>query len=153
MKNKLYVVSAGTKPGMDVAKNGAWKPEEYEKWLKPLYLGLLDKHGGCGTSTHSNGDTMRIFLKFEEDRVIQATFKMGGSEANSICAFYAAQLALGKSPDELEEITDETIMEMMGGLPEEDRQCAFLAAESVRKALQHYRMKQGTGNKRSFRGI
>jgi nitrogen fixation protein NifU and related proteins len=150
MNDKLNAASGSTKTGIDNAKNKSWKREDCEKWLKPLYLGLLDDHGGCGASTISNGDLMRIFLKFEEDKVIQATFQTDGSAASSICGFFAAELAMGKSPDEIGKVTAETVIEFMGGLPEEDRQCAFLAAESLRRALQHYMVKQETTNRRSW---
>jgi nitrogen fixation NifU-like protein len=134
----------------DYIKRKPRKPEDYENWLKALYLGLMDNNVGCGASTTSNGETMRIFLKFEEERVIQATFSTNGSAAGSVCGFFAAQLALGKTRHELAEVTGKTIIEFMGGLPEQDRQAAFLAAESLRKAIQHYRVKRETTNRRSW---
>jgi chromosome segregation ATPase len=47
-------------------------------------------------------------------------------------------LALGKDPDELTNITGETILNTLGNMPEEDRHCAFLAAETLQDALHNY---------------
>jgi len=55
-----------------------------------------------------------------------------------ICGSLAAELALGKEPDEIRKITAETILETIGGLPEEDVHCASLAANTLQVALHNY---------------
>jgi nitrogen fixation NifU-like protein len=141
MNEKPYAVLGETRPGICNTKN--FKPEEYyEKCLNLLYSGPADINVGCGAASISKRDTVRIFLKFEEDKVVQANFQTRGSAASSMCGFFAAQLALRKTRDELTKITGETIIEFMGGLPEEDRQCAVIAAESIKKALQDYGTKK-----------
>ncbi len=54
----------------------------------------------------------------------------------------AAELTFGKSPDELTVITGKNILEILGGLPEKDRHCAFLAAETLQEALDYYMRRQ-----------
>ena len=51
-------------------------------------------------------------------------------------------MAVGKNPDALLEITGDTIMEALGGLPEDDAHCALLAAETLQEALNDYMVKQ-----------
>ena len=55
-----------------------------------------------------------------------------------VCGSFAAELALGKTLDELVEITSETILKILGSFPEESRHCAFLAAETLQEALNDY---------------
>ncbi len=50
-------------------------------------------------------------------------------------------MALGKNPDELTNIAGETILNILGDMPEEDRHCAFLAAETLQDALNDYMIK------------
>lgn len=128
--------------GINEGTSAASKPEECEKWLSPLYRGLLDTPGGYSASAGSGGDRICIFLKFEGDKVEQANLQTTGCTACSLCCFYAARLALGKSADELGKITGENIMEFMGGLPEKDRHFALLASKALEKVLRKYRMKQ-----------
>jgi len=59
-----------------------------------------------------------------------------------VCGSFAAELALGKSPDELVEITGDAILKILGGLPKEDEHCAFLAGETLQEALNEYMIKQ-----------
>jgi len=78
----------------------------------------------------------------EEDKVKDATFQTDGCGSSLVCGSFAAELALGKNPDALAEISGETILEVLGGLPEEDRHCAFLAADTLQEALDDYMRKQ-----------
>ncbi|MBW2358149.1 MAG: iron-sulfur cluster assembly scaffold protein [Deltaproteobacteria bacterium] len=105
----------------------------FERWLNPLYMGTIDNPDGYGCVTGSCGDTMQIFLKFENDKVQEASFLTDGCGASAVCGSFAAELALGKSPDELVEITGDAILKILGGLPKEDEHCAFLAGETKQR--------------------
>lgn len=114
----------------------------FERWLRPQYMGVMDDPDGYGHVAGSCGDRMEIFLRFEKDKVKEATFQTDGCGSSLVCGSFAAELALGKKPDELVEISGETILEALGGLPEQDRHCALLAAETLQDALDDYMRKQ-----------
>ena len=110
----------------------------FQRWQQPLYMGRIPLADGYARLTGSCGDTMEVFLRFENGRVKEATFLTDGCAGSVVCGSFAAELAMGKSPEELQQITGETILEILGNLPEEDRHCAFLAVETLQKALEHY---------------
>jgi nitrogen fixation protein NifU and related proteins len=114
----------------------------FERWLKPLYVGVLPNPEGYGRLSGTCGDTMEIFLKFEGSRVKNATFQTSGCGSSIVCGSFAAEIAHGRSPDEIAEITGEMILDFLGGLPEEKRHCAFLAAETLQEALNDYMKKE-----------
>jgi nitrogen fixation NifU-like protein len=114
----------------------------FERWLKPLHVGMLPNPEGYGRVKGTCGDTMEIFLRFEEDRVKKATFQTDGCGSSIVCGSFAAEIAHGRSPDEVAEITGETILDILGGLPKEKRHCAFLAAETLQEALNDYMRKE-----------
>ncbi len=114
----------------------------FERWRNPLHIGPIENPDGHARITGPCGDTMEIFLKFEESRVKKASFQTNGCGASVACGSFAAEMAFGKSPDELLEVTGEAILEKVGGLPEEDRHCAFLAGETLQEALNDYMIKQ-----------
>ena len=118
----------------------------FERWLNPLYMGSMDNPDGYGRVSGSCGDTMQIFLKFENDRIKEALFQTDGCGSSAVCGSFAAEMALGKNPDEIVEITGEAILEKLGGLPKEDEHCAFLSAETIQEALNDYMIKQTQGN-------
>ena len=110
----------------------------FQRWLKPLYIGNMDKPDGYGRVKGSCGDTMQIFLKFENEKVKEASFLTDGCGSSTVCGSFAAEMALGKSPDEILDITGESILKKVGGLPEEDKHCAFLSADALQEALNDY---------------
>jgi len=118
----------------------------FERWLNPRYRGIINNPDGYARITGSCGDTMQIFLKFENNNVTEATFQTDGCGSSTVCGSFAAELALGKNPDELVEITGDTILELLGRLPEEERHCAYLAAEALQAALDSY-MRKATNRK------
>ena len=114
----------------------------FERWLKPLYVGTIGRPDGYARVSASCGDTMEIFLKFAGERVKEATFQTNGCGASIVCGSFAAELSIGKNPDEIAQITGETILRIVGDLPKEDRHCAFLAAETLQQTLENYLKEQ-----------
>jgi nitrogen fixation NifU-like protein len=114
----------------------------FERWLNPLYMGSIENPDGFAQVTGSCGDTMQIFLRFKNNHVKEASFQTDGCGSSAVCGSFAAEMALGKSPDELLEITGNAILEKLGGLPKEEEHCAFLAGETLQEALNHYMGKQ-----------
>jgi len=115
----------------------------FRRWQNPLYMGKIEQPDGYARVTGSCGDTIEIFLKIEDGKVREATFLTDGCASSTVCGSFAAELAHGKAPDDLAGITGETILEILGGLPEHDRHCAFLAADSLREALKNYLNRAG----------
>ena len=114
----------------------------YHRWLNPLYQGKITDPDGFARLTGRCADTMEIYLKFENYRVKEASFQTDGCGSSTVCGSFAAEMSLGKNPDELLKITGEAIKEKLGGLPKEDEHCASLAAETLQEALNNYMIKQ-----------
>ncbi len=101
-------------------------------------MGRLPLADGYARHTGSCGDTMEIFLRFEDGRVKEASFLTDGCASSMVCGSLAAELAIGKNPEDLKHITGETILKALGGLPKDEEHCAFLAADTLQKSLDHY---------------
>ncbi|MBW1839760.1 MAG: iron-sulfur cluster assembly scaffold protein [Deltaproteobacteria bacterium] len=114
----------------------------YVRWLNPLFMGPIKDSDGYTGLKGICGDTIEIFLKFQNDRVTEASFRTDGCGSSIVCGSFAAELSLDKNPDEILEITGEKILEILGGLPQEDKHCAFLAAETLHEALNNYMITQ-----------
>ncbi|MBC2711824.1 MAG: iron-sulfur cluster assembly scaffold protein [Desulfosarcina sp.] len=110
----------------------------FQRWRNPLYRGPMDAPDSHARVTGECGDTMEIFLKFENDRVCDAAYLTDGCGSSTVCGSFAAEMAIGRTPDELLEITGDAILEKIGRFPEEDHHCAFLAAETLQEALNQY---------------
>ncbi len=96
---------------------------------------------GHAKITGKCGDTMEISLKFDGGKMKDASCWTDGCaySYNSVCA--AADLAKGKTPDEILKIDAEAIQEYIGGLPSDHLHCAKLAEETLQAALNDYMVK------------
>ncbi len=112
----------------------------FNRWRNPINNGRMEDADAQSRLKGECGDTMEIYLKFENNRVKQASYFTDGCASSSLSGSFAAEMALGKDPDQLTEITGESVLEKIGRLPEEDRHCAFLAAGTLQKALSNYMM-------------
>jgi len=110
----------------------------FQRWRNPLYRGPLADADSHARITGECGDTMEMFLKFSDDRVCDAAYLTDGCGSSTVCGSFAAEMAIGKTPDELTDITGDAVLEKLGTFPEEDRHCAFLAAATVQEALNLY---------------
>jgi nitrogen fixation NifU-like protein len=115
----------------------------YERWRNPRFGGPMENPTGRGRVTGSCGDTMEIFLRLENGIVSDASYTTDGCGCSAVCALVACELAIKKEPEMLTEITGEAILGVLGGLPEDDVHCAFLAAETLEAALDAC-MRQGS---------
>ena len=113
----------------------------FKHFLKAENKGILVDPDGYASLTGKCGDTIDIFLKFEDNRVKKASYQTNGCAWSNICASLAAEMTLGKEPEEILEITGEAVMNTLGHLPEKETHCAHLAAESVQAALHNYMLK------------
>ncbi len=116
----------------------AYGEKGFDRWRNPKYRGRMDDPDGWARVTGSCGDTMEIYLKFENGRVKEASYFTDGCASSALSGSFAAQLAIGKDPDELTEITGDAVLNEIGRLPESDKHCASLAAETVQEAVGNY---------------
>ncbi len=116
----------------------AYGEKGFNRWRNPKHCGRMEDADTHARITGQCGDTMEIFLKFENDRVKQASYFTDGCASSSLSGSFTAEMALGKDPDHLTDITGDTVLEKIGRLPEEDRHCTFLAAGTLQEALSNY---------------
>jgi nitrogen fixation protein NifU and related proteins len=120
----------------------AFGEKGFQRWRSPLYKGILENADAHARIKGICGDTMEVFMKFENNRVTEASYMTDGCGASIVCGSFAAEITVGKTPDELTAITGESILKKIGRLPKENEHCAFLAAETIQDALNNYMIRQ-----------
>lgn len=110
----------------------------FERWQNPRFRGRLEDFHVHGHALGDCGDSMDIYLKFERDRVLEASYMTDGCGSSNVCGSFAAELCIGMRAEELADITGELILAKLGNMPENDQHCAFLAAGTVQEALRIY---------------
>ena len=104
-------------------------------FLHPKNIGRMDKPDGYGRVTGPCGDTMEIYLRVKDDKIAEAKFFTDGCGTSIVCGSMITELAKGRRVEDASDITKETVLESLGGLPEADQHCALLAADTLRVAI------------------
>lgn len=91
-----------------------------------------------------SGDSMRLFLRIEDERIARASFLTTGGPASIATASVATELVIGKTLDEASAITREQLVDAVGGLPPSKIQCSVIAAAAIRNAVAKWRRANAT---------
>jgi nitrogen fixation protein NifU and related proteins len=88
------------------------------------------------------GDMVRLSLKIEEGIIVDAKFKTFGCTAAIASSSMTTEMIIGKSVEEAQNISDQAVVEALGGLPPSKIHCSVLAEEAIKAALEDYRKRR-----------
>ena len=113
----------------------------------PRNVGEIPDASGVGTVGNAKcGDIMRIYLKINDDGVIEdCKFKTFGCGAAIATSSMATEMIKGKTVEEAQQLTNAAVAEALDGLPPVKMHCSLLAEEAVKAALDDYHAKQEQG--------
>lgn len=110
----------------------------------PRNVGEIENADGVGEVGNAKcGDIMKIFLKIENDIIVDAKFHTFGCGSAIASSSMATEMIIGKSVSEALELTNKAVVEALDGLPTHKIHCSVLAEEAVKSALKDYYDKNG----------
>ena len=113
--------------------------------MNPRNLGDMEDADGFARVTGPCGDTMEIWLRAKNGDLTDATFLTDGCGTSVASGSMVTEMAKGKQITEALKITQQDVLNALGGLPEESQHCALLAANTLKEAIRNYReMKKET---------
>jgi nitrogen fixation NifU-like protein len=122
-----------------------------DHFLNPRNLGRINAPDGQGRMTGPCRDTMEIYLKIKDGKVINASFWTDGCGCSIASGSMVTELAKGRSVLEAQKITRQDILDALGGLPEDDLHCALLATDTLKEAIKDYLASKREPWKRAYR--
>jgi nitrogen fixation NifU-like protein len=124
-------------------ETGSYNQVVLDHLKHPRNMGEMENPDGVGEAQNPVcGDTMRLFIKLEEDRITDAKFLTFGCAAAIASSSIATEMIKGKTLDEVLLISNEMVTEALGGLPPTKAHCSVLAQEAVKAAVTDYRKKR-----------
>ena len=106
--------------------------------MNPRNVGGMENADGFGRVTGTCGDTMEIWLKVRNGIVTEATFLTDGCGTSIASGSMVTELVRGRSIPEAQEVTQQNVLNALGGLPEDSLHCALLAAETLKETIKDY---------------
>jgi nitrogen fixation protein NifU and related proteins len=104
----------------------------------PRNCGILDRPDGYAKVTGPCGDTVEIFLHIRDGRIGDIRYTTDGCMTSHTAVSTATEMVRGKDLRECLKINQGSILDHLGGLPNDSRHCALLAAITLRKALRNF---------------
>ena len=112
--------------------------------MEPTHLGEMDKPDGHAVITGPCGDTDEFFVRIFSSRILEVRFRTTGCFFTIAACDAVATMAEDRTVREVLRITQEAVLEYLGGLPDDHKHCALLAANTLHEALKAY-IVRGTG--------
>ena len=114
-----------------------------EVFTNPKNIGTIENPDGVGTVGNATcGDIMKMYLKIENNVIVDAKFQTFGCAAAIATSSTATEMIIGKTIEEAEKLTNADVVNSLGGLPAQKMHCSVLAEEAIREAIKDYHSKQ-----------
>jgi NifU-like protein involved in Fe-S cluster formation len=75
----------------------------------------------------------------EQNKIEDAKFQYIGCPASAVCGSIVTQFVKGKTLHQAEGITEDVVIEELGGLPSEEHHCATLVLTTLSIAIKKYK--------------
>ena len=119
--------------------------------MNPRNVGRIEDADGFTSLTGPCGDTMEIWLRVRSGTIDDVAFWTDGCGTSIAAGSMVTELARGKAVTEALRVTEQDVLNALGGLPEESTHCALLAANTLREALRDYLACQKEPWKKAYR--
>lgn len=114
----------------------------------PRNVGEIEDANAVGQVGNAKcGDIMKMYMKIENDIIVDVKFKTFGCGAAIATSSMATELVKGKSIEEALKLSNKAVMEALDGLPPVKVHCSVLAEEAISAAIQNYYDRQGIDKK------
>lgn len=111
-----------------------------DHFTNPRNVGIIENADGIGEVGNAKcGDIMKIYLKIENDIIVDVKFETFGCGSAIASRSMATEMIKGKPVSEALQLSNKAVAEALDGLPVHKLHCSVLAEEVIKSAVQdHY---------------
>ena len=110
-----------------------------DHFMHPRNVGIIENADGVGEVGNAKcGDIMKIYLKIENETIVDVKFETFGCGSAIASSSMATEMIMGKSIHEAMKLTNAAVAEALDGLPVHKMHCSVLAEEAIKNALKDY---------------
>ena len=114
-----------------------------DHFANPRNMGDMENPSAVGNvGNPACGDMMRLYLKIENGVIVDARFKTFGCGAAIASSSMLTEMLKGKTLEEALKISNEEVVNALGGLPPAKIHCSVMAEEALKAAMNDYEAKK-----------
>ena len=122
----------------------AYSEKVMEHFANPHNVGEIKDADGVGEVGNPKcGDIMRMYIKVENNPIVDVKFMTFGCGAAIATSSMATDLVKGKKIEDALKLTNKAVMEALDGLPAVKVHCSVLAEQAIKAAVSDYYRRQG----------
>jgi nitrogen fixation NifU-like protein len=115
-------------------------------YANPCNVGSVTEPSGKSmVKSALDSDTVLVTLRIENNIIQEVKFKCMGCAVAIACSSMATEMVLGKPVQEAYGITEQSVADALGGIPEYKMRCSNLAPAAIRNAIDDWRTRGGIG--------
>ncbi len=121
-----------------------YSPKVMDHFRNPRNVGEMENPSAVGEVGNAKcGDIMRIYLKVEDDVIVDVKFMTYGCGSAIASSSMATELIKGKTIQDAWELSNKAVADALDGLPPVKMHCSVLAEEAIHIAINNYLKSQG----------
>ena len=115
-----------------------------DHFTNPRNVGEIADANGVGEVGNAVcGDIMKMYIKVENDVIVDVKFKTFGCGSAIATSSMATELIKGKPLTEALKLTNKAVVEALDGLPAHKIHCSVLAEQAIKAAIADYYTRLG----------
>src|SRR3989337_2052860 len=123
---------------------GPYSDKVMDHFRNPRNVGEVEDPDGVGeVGNPACGDLMKITIRVQDDRIVDAKFLTFGCGAAIATSSMCTELVKGRTLQEAMEISNKAVAEALDGLPPLKMHCSNLAADGLHAAIEDYLQRKG----------
>jgi nitrogen fixation NifU-like protein len=123
---------------VELLRKAGYSEKAIYYYIRKLNVGEIEGAEAVDSYTGLCGDSMKIFLKVEDDVIKDAKFQAIGCAGAFASGSALTEMVKGKPLKEAEKITEQDVIKNLGELPGPKIHCARLAVDALRKSIESY---------------
>ena len=115
-----------------------------DHFMHPRNVGVIENADGVGEVGNAKcGDIMKIYLKIENEIIVDVKFETFGCGSAIASSSMATEMIKGKPLADALKLTNQAVAEALDGLPAHKLHCSVLAEEAIKSAVKDYYDRNG----------
>ncbi|MBC8441519.1 MAG: iron-sulfur cluster assembly scaffold protein [Deltaproteobacteria bacterium] len=112
-------------------------------YLEKKYMGTIENADIISQKIGSCGDIMKVYIKIDDNNIINdVRYEITGCAGAISAAMAAVDLAKGKTIEDALKINDGDIFKVLKNIPEKKHHCIQLAVKTMHKGIKEYKIEK-----------